>query len=101
MTEDQLEQETLDWLADVGYKHLYDSAIAPDKVNGGAGEAGEGGLGHGDNSERSDYRQKAADIWKAYDQIETYKKQIPDVFEYNEVLVISDGTEARLGSWMP
>jgi len=39
-----------------------------------------------------------ADIWKAYDQIETYKEQIPDVFLYNEVLVIADGTEARMGS---
>jgi len=39
-----------------------------------------------------------ADIWKAYDQIQTYKEQIPDVFQYNELLVISDGTEARLGS---
>lgn len=39
-----------------------------------------------------------ADIWKAYDQIETYKEQIPDVFQYNEVLVISDGIEAMLGS---
>jgi type I restriction enzyme, R subunit len=39
-----------------------------------------------------------ADIWKAYDQIQTYKEQIPDVFQTNEVLVISDGTDARLGS---
>lgn len=39
-----------------------------------------------------------ADLWKAFDQIETYKEQIPDVFQYNEVLVISDGTEAMLGS---
>jgi len=39
-----------------------------------------------------------ADIWKAYDQIQTYKEQIPDVFQYNDVLVISDGSEARLGS---
>jgi type I restriction enzyme R subunit len=39
-----------------------------------------------------------ADIWKAYDQIQTYKEQIPDMFQYNEILVISDGTEARLGS---
>ena len=39
-----------------------------------------------------------ADIWKAYDQIQTYKEQIPDVFQYNEVLVVSDGSEARLGS---
>lgn len=39
-----------------------------------------------------------ADIWKAYDQIQTYKAQIPDVFEYNEILVVSDGSEARFGS---
>lgn len=39
-----------------------------------------------------------ADIWKAFDQIQTYKEQIPDVFQYNELLVISDGSEARLGS---
>ncbi len=38
-----------------------------------------------------------ADLWKAFDQIQTYKEQIPDVFQYNEILVISDGTEARLG----
>jgi type I restriction enzyme R subunit len=41
---------------------------------------------------------KNADVWKAFDQIQTYKEQIPDVFQYNEVLVISDGTEALLGS---
>ena len=39
-----------------------------------------------------------ADVWKAYDQIQTYKEQIPDVFQTNEVLVISDGTDAMLGS---
>ncbi|MBX9832941.1 MAG: type I restriction endonuclease subunit R, partial [Burkholderiaceae bacterium] len=39
-----------------------------------------------------------ADVWKAFDQIQTYKAQIPDVFQTNEVLVISDGTEALLGS---
>ena len=41
---------------------------------------------------------EAADIWKAYDQIQTYKAQIPEVFQYNELLVISDGSEARFGS---
>ncbi|TAN67212.1 MAG: type I restriction endonuclease subunit R [Methylobacter sp.] len=40
----------------------------------------------------------SADVWKAYGQIDTYKEQIPDVFQYNEVLVISDGTEALMGS---
>ncbi len=39
-----------------------------------------------------------ADIWKAYDQIQTYKEQVADVFTYNELLVISDGIEARMGS---
>ncbi|ROH86154.1 type I restriction endonuclease subunit R [Pseudomethylobacillus aquaticus] len=39
-----------------------------------------------------------ADIWKAYEQLQTYKEQIPDVFHYNALLVISDGSEARLGS---
>lgn len=39
-----------------------------------------------------------ADIWKAYNQIQTYKVEIQDVFEYNEIIVISDGSEARFGS---
>jgi type I restriction enzyme, R subunit len=39
-----------------------------------------------------------ANLWKAYDQLQTYKEQIPDVFQYNEILVISDGSEARMGS---
>jgi len=39
-----------------------------------------------------------ADVWKAYAQIQTYKAQIPDLFQTNEMLVISDGTEALLGS---
>jgi type I restriction enzyme R subunit len=30
-----------------------------------------------------------ADIWKAFDQLQTYKEQIPDLFQYNQVLVIS------------
>ncbi|CAE6709413.1 type I restriction endonuclease subunit R [Candidatus Nitrotoga fabula] len=38
-----------------------------------------------------------ADIWKALDQIRTYQEQIPDLFQYNEILVISDGSEARMG----
>ncbi|MCT8165481.1 MULTISPECIES: type I restriction endonuclease subunit R [unclassified Pseudomonas] len=39
-----------------------------------------------------------ADIWKAFEQIQTYKEQISDVFQYNQILVISDGSEARMGS---
>jgi type I restriction enzyme R subunit len=39
-----------------------------------------------------------ADVWKAFHQLQTYQDQIPDAFQYNEVLVISDGTEALLGA---
>ena len=39
-----------------------------------------------------------ADVWKAFHQIQTYKEQIADAFQTNEVLVISDGTDALLGS---
>ncbi|WP_448094071.1 type I restriction endonuclease subunit R [Pseudomonas lini] len=39
-----------------------------------------------------------ADLGKAFDQIQTYKEQIPELFQYNEILVISDGSEARMGS---
>ncbi|MFO8013105.1 MAG: type I restriction endonuclease subunit R [Phycisphaerae bacterium] len=39
-----------------------------------------------------------ADIWSAFNQLQTYKAQIPSLFEHNAVLVISDGTEARIGS---
>jgi type I restriction enzyme R subunit len=39
-----------------------------------------------------------ATIWTAFNQFETYKNQIPSLFTYNEILVISDGTEARAGT---
>lgn len=39
-----------------------------------------------------------ADLIKAFDQLQTYKEQIPDLFHYNEILIISDGSEARMGS---
>jgi type I restriction enzyme R subunit len=39
-----------------------------------------------------------ADIWAAYNQLQTYKTDIPDLFNYNTCLVISDGIYARLGS---
>jgi len=34
----------------------------------------------------------------AFYQLETYKVDIPSLFQYNELLVISDGTEARAGT---
>lgn len=39
-----------------------------------------------------------ADIWKAFEQLQTYKEQIPDLFITNELLVISDSVTARVGS---
>lgn len=39
-----------------------------------------------------------ATIWTAFNQLQTYKKQIPSLMRFNEALVISDGTEARIGS---
>ncbi|MFZ5808043.1 MAG: type I restriction endonuclease subunit R [Chloroflexota bacterium] len=38
-----------------------------------------------------------ADIWKAYQQLHTYRAELPTLFTFNEMLVISDGLEARLG----
>ena len=39
-----------------------------------------------------------ATIWSAYNQLQTYKQQIGSLFAYNEVLVVSDGPQARIGS---
>lgn len=39
-----------------------------------------------------------ATIWTAFNQLQTYKQQIPSLFIFNEALVISDGLEARIGS---
>ncbi len=39
-----------------------------------------------------------ADIWNAFDQLQTYKEHIPDLFITNELLVIADGVTARVGS---
>jgi type I restriction enzyme R subunit len=34
----------------------------------------------------------------AFNQLETYKQEIPEVFSWNEILVVSDGTQARAGT---
>ncbi|MEW6061679.1 MAG: type I restriction endonuclease subunit R [Bacteroidota bacterium] len=39
-----------------------------------------------------------ATIWSAFNQLQTYKQQIPSLFAYNEALVISDGVQARIGT---
>jgi type I restriction enzyme R subunit len=41
---------------------------------------------------------EGATIWSAFQQLQTYKEQIGSLFHYNEVLVVSDGTNARIGS---
>lgn len=38
------------------------------------------------------------DIWDAFNQIQTYKDEIPELFAYNEASIISDGFNARVGS---
>ena len=39
-----------------------------------------------------------ADVWKAYQQLQTYKDEIGDLLVFNEALVVSDGMNARVGS---
>ncbi len=39
-----------------------------------------------------------ATIWSAFNQLQTYKNDIPALFHYNELLIISDGLNARIGS---
>ena len=39
-----------------------------------------------------------ADIWDAFNQLQTYKEEVSDLFVFNEALVVSDGITARIGS---
>ena len=39
-----------------------------------------------------------ATIWNAWQQFQTYKAELPTLFAYNALLVISDGVEARIGT---
>jgi type I restriction enzyme R subunit len=39
-----------------------------------------------------------ATVWTAFNQLQTYKQQIPSLFAFNEALVVSDGLAARVGS---
>ena len=41
---------------------------------------------------------EGATIWSAFNQLQTYKHQIPSLFAFNEALVISDGIQARIGT---
>ncbi|MBE2252434.1 MAG: type I restriction endonuclease subunit R [Myxococcus sp.] len=39
-----------------------------------------------------------ATIWDAFQQLQTYKNELPSLFVFNELLVVSDGLEARIGT---
>ena len=39
-----------------------------------------------------------ATIWTAWQQLQTYKSELPALFSMNEALVVSDGNEARVGT---
>jgi type I restriction enzyme R subunit len=39
-----------------------------------------------------------ADIWTAFNQLQTYKNEIPSLYTFNEGLVITDGLLARIGT---
>lgn len=41
---------------------------------------------------------EGATIWSAFQQLQTYKQELPSLFGFNELLIISDGLEARLGT---
>ncbi len=39
-----------------------------------------------------------ATIWTAWQQLQTYKAELPSLFAYNAALVVSDGLQARIGT---
>ena len=38
------------------------------------------------------------DVWDAWQQLQTYKAELPTLFSLNEVLMVSDGLHARVGT---
>jgi type I restriction enzyme R subunit len=41
---------------------------------------------------------EATTVWSALNQLQTYKAEIPTLFNANELLVVSDGVQARVGT---
>ena len=39
-----------------------------------------------------------ATIWTAHQQLQTYKNELPTLLSFNELLIVSDGLEARMGT---
>jgi type I restriction enzyme R subunit len=48
--------------------------------------------------ELKDPASEEISVWDAYQQVQTYKQEIPDLFRTNAMLVASDGVEARIGT---
>ena len=42
-----------------------------------------------------------ATIWTAWQQLQTYRAELPSLFSMNEALMVSDGLNARIGAWVP
>ena len=41
---------------------------------------------------------EGATIWTAWQQLQTYKSELPALFAFNAALIVSDGVEARIGT---
>ena len=39
-----------------------------------------------------------ATIWTAWQQLQTYRVELPSLFSFNELMMVSDGTQARIGT---
>ena len=39
-----------------------------------------------------------ADVWDAWNQLQTYKADLPTLFSMNEIMMVSDGLHARVGT---
>jgi type I restriction enzyme, R subunit len=48
--------------------------------------------------ELKDPSAERTDLWQAYRQLQDYKRDIPSLFVYNELMVVSDGDSTRVGS---
>ena len=41
---------------------------------------------------------EAATVWSAFNQLQTYKSELPSLLSYNALLIASDGIQSRIGS---
>jgi type I restriction enzyme, R subunit len=41
---------------------------------------------------------ESATVWTAFQQLQTYKAELPTLFAFNELLIVSDGVAARVGT---